>query len=62
MLDDEYHFVLQCQKHALLRERYIGMYFYKNPSMFKFIQLMSTSNVKTLNNLAIFVKKAFANV
>ena len=33
-LDDEYHFVLECSRHTVLRRKYITNYFYRKPSMY----------------------------
>ena len=53
-IEDEYHFVLKCSKYQILRNVYIPNYYTRNPSMFKFIELLNCDKVKTLNNLAVF--------
>ena len=58
-LEDEYHFVLVCPLYADLRQKYIKKYFYKKPSVHKFIELMSTKNNSILKNLSKFVLEAF---
>ena len=58
-LDDEYHFVLECSRHTVLRRKYIPNYFYRNPSMYKFVKLLSDDNLVTRNRLATFVRLGF---
>ena len=57
-LEDEYHFVLICPRYNNLRMQLIKTYYYKNPSMLKFIQLLNSTG-KVLKNLALYVPKAF---
>jgi hypothetical protein len=59
VLEDEFHFVLVCPVYSQLRKQYVSKYYYERPSMFKFIELMSSVNVKTITKLANFVFKAF---
>lgn len=59
MLEDEFHFVLQCVRYDDLRSQYITKHFYTRPNMYKFVKLMSSSNESILKNLALYVKKAF---
>ena len=58
-LDDEYHFVLECSRHTVLRHKYIPNYFYRRPSMYKFMKLLSDANLVTRNRLATFVRLGF---
>ena len=51
-LDDEYHFVLECSLHDRIRKLYIPRYYQTHPSMYTFIELMSTTVSGTLKNLA----------
>ena len=55
VLGDEYHLLLVCKSLSDLIPRYIPEYYFKYPSMYKFIALMSTAHVKTIRNLATFV-------
>ena len=59
LLEDEYHFILECNIYAELhvRNKYIPKYFWRRPSLFKFIELMNT--MKILRNLSIFIYHAF---
>ena len=59
LVEDEYHFVLECNIYSELRNRYIPKYFWRRPSMLKFTELMNTSNIKILRNLSIYIFHAF---
>ena len=54
-LEDEYHFLLECTLHTANRTKFIKMYYWRHPSMFKCIQLMTTTNQKELRNLGKYV-------
>ena len=58
-IEDEYHFVLVCTMYNELRVKYINRYYRRDPSVFKFIQLMSSDDTKTINTLSYFVYNAF---
>ena len=58
-LEDEYHFVLVCAAYNELRVKYINIHFRCNPSVFKFLQLMNSSDTTTINNLSYFIYNAF---
>ena len=53
-IEDEFHFVIVCPKYTYLRNKYINKYHINRPSMFKFVQLLNSTNVKARNNPAIF--------
>ena len=57
-IEDEFHFILMCPKYVDLRNKYINKYYTNRPNMFKFINLLNSVNIKTLNNLANFCIKA----
>ena len=57
-IEDEFHFVLICPVFNDIRRIYMKRYYTKNPSMFKFLQLLNSGG-KQLNNLALYVTKAF---
>ena len=59
VLGDAYHFVLICSSNNLesLISRLIIKHVNVIPSMFKFIKLISSTGVKTINNLSIFIHK-----
>ena len=58
-LDDEYHFVIECNLVKSLRKNLIPKYYWNHPSMYKFLSLINTDNQQILNNLAEFTKKGF---
>jgi hypothetical protein len=37
-VEDEYHFILECDRYTDIRCKYIKKYYYRNPSTFKLIQ------------------------
>ena len=58
-LEDEFHFVIKCSLYVDLRKKYIDAYFWKNPSMFKFIDLVMSTDETTVRKLGLFLTKAF---
>ena len=58
-LEDEYHFVLVCAAYNELRVKYMNIHFRRNPSVFKFLQLINSSDTTTINNLSYFIYNAF---
>ena len=61
-IEDEFHFILQCDCYNAIRRQYIKPYYYKRPSSFKLIQLLSTENVKDICNLCKFLFHAFKRI
>ena len=59
VLEDEYHFVLECCNYAHLRILYIPRYFRVRPNMRKFVELLTSNRKKDIRNLAIYTYKAF---
>ena len=58
-IEDEYHFVIKCPIYSDIRVKYIKPAYIRNPSMYKFIKLMSTARKRELVNLSKFVFEAF---
>jgi hypothetical protein len=58
VLEDEFHFVLQCPLYAELRKTYISAQFTTRPNMYKFIHLISSESQVIVTKLATFVYKA----
>ena len=58
-LEDEFHFVLECPLYDDFRKQYIGQYYFRRPSMFEFIKLVSSKRKSQVKNLATFIFKAF---
>lgn len=59
VLEDEYHFVIECGLYENLRKQYISRYYWQRPSMFKFITLISSTNEGCLRKLCVFIYQAF---
>ena len=51
---DEFHYLFICRVFQEDRNRLLKEYYRKFPSMYKFIELMSTTNMKDLRKLAEF--------
>ena len=58
VLEDEFHFVLQCKRYINLRKQYISQYYWRHPNMIKFIVLINSDNVNTVKRLACYIEKA----
>ena len=54
-IEDEYHFILQCPIYDTFRKQYIKKYYYRNSSVYKLLQLLSTENIKELRGLGNFL-------
>ena len=59
VLDDEYHFVLECKMLEDLITKYIPSTYRTRPNMYKLINLFDCTNENTVRNLSIFINKAF---
>lgn len=55
VLEDEFHFVIECTMPLDLTKRYIPSYFWKRPSMFKSIELINSSNETLIRKLSTFI-------
>jgi hypothetical protein len=58
VLEDEYHFMLECSSYTNLRNIYIPKRYHQHPSMLLFIEMMTSTNVKLLRNIACYTNKA----
>ena len=56
-IEDEFHFLLVCPFYDNFRKMYIKKYYYKKPSTYKLIQLLSTENVSELCKLGKYLYK-----
>ena len=56
--EDEFHFVFECALYVEIIT-YISKYFWKHPSMIKFIELLCTDSKKNIKMLSMYVDKAF---
>ena len=52
MLEDEFHFVLECTRYNDLRQTLILNYYQRRPNMFKLIELFESDVKKIQRNLA----------
>ena len=59
ILEDEFHFILECPLYQQLRKKYVNMYFLKRPNIPKFISLINSENEIEIRNLSIYIFKAF---
>ena len=58
-VEDEYHFTLICSRYNNdIRRLYLKQYYYRCPSVFKFIQLMQSDSYE-LKKLCRYVHEAF---
>ena len=58
ILQNEYHFLIECPVYCNLKTMYVKRYHRVNPSIFK-LELVSTNNKRDIKNLATYVYKAF---
>ena len=58
-IEDEFHFLLECNLYNDLRVQYIKRYYWNRPNILRLKELMSTTNKKTIRNLSIYIEKAF---
>ena len=58
VLEDEYHFFLECSLYNDLRNAFILQYYRRRPNMQKFIDLLTCENEDIIKNLCMFVYKA----
>ena len=59
VMEDEYHFVIECNRYNELRKKYIPKYYFQRPSMYKFVELVTTENNILMNKFGSFVYQAF---
>ena len=57
-IEDKYHFVIKCPTYNDIRVKYIKSVYIRNPSMYKFIKLMSSEKKTELVNISKFVFEA----
>lgn len=57
--EDEYHFLLICDKYLDIRRQYLPEKYINNPNMHKFNMIMSTQNEITIQSLAMYLHYAF---
>ena len=57
-IEDEYHFVINCERYTNIRTKYLNPFYYVRPSMFKFISLLKSDDEHILFNLSKYIKEA----
>ena len=61
-LGDEFHYLLKCELFSEDRRKYIKQYYYRNPNILKYNELMNTTNIPMLKKLCIFIGKILKSV
>ena len=61
VIGNEYHIMLVCPNESIadLRNKYVPPYYRNNPTKRKFIMLMQSDDIKTLNSLSFFLRGVF---
>ena len=54
-IEDEYHFILVCSRYNDLRRKYFKQYYWRNPSAYKLVTLLSVINVKEMTNFGKYL-------
>ena len=58
-IEDEYHMIMICEHFRDVRVKYIKPFYYKRPSMWKFVQLMNSTSKRDRFKLMLFLKITF---
>ena len=58
-IEDEYHMILISEHFRDVRVKYIKLFYYKRPSMLKFIDLMRSTRNNDRFKLMLFIKNIF---
>ena len=62
-IGDEFHIILECKSlDNILRKNHLCKYYYQNPNIIKFKELMSTNKKKMSENLCFFIVKIYDTV
>ena len=59
VLEDEFHFLLECSLYNDLRKQYISKYYWNRPNIPKFVELIASTSKSTCRKLSMYVHKAF---
>ena len=59
VIEDEFHFVLECKLFTDIRNRYIPIFSRKHPSVYTLMTLINNENKNIIRNLAVFIQEAF---
>ena len=55
VLEDEYHFVIECPLYIDLRIKYVPCYYRRRPNMQKFVELINLTDAPTVRKLSMFI-------
>ena len=58
IVEDEKHFVIECNAYNNLREQYIPRKYFNHHSDINYVKLMSSDSYIVLNNSAVYIRKA----
>ena len=58
-IEDEFHFILKCPIYNEYKQKFVKRYYRTRPRVFKLTQLLSTNNIKELNNLGKYLYFAY---
>ncbi|MCW4343991.1 MAG: reverse transcriptase family protein [Candidatus Thiodiazotropha endolucinida] len=61
-IGDEFHYVLRCDFFQNDRKKYVNKYFYRRTNIFKYNELMNTTNDMMLKKLALFICKILKTI
>ena len=59
VIEDEYHFLLECSTYSDLRKEYLPEESFAHPNLYKFVKLMRSNDSEEILNLCNFLYKAF---
>ena len=59
VVEDEYHFVIECKLFNELRIKYLPRYFWVRSSMYKFVELLHSENINHIRKLGTYTYHAF---
>jgi len=54
-IENEMHVILLCPSYVNLRKQFIKSYYWKKPSVYKMLQLLSVTNTNELCNLGKYI-------
>ena len=57
-VENEYHFLLECVAYNSIRQKLIPTYYWNPPSIHKYILLMNRTDLRWLNNFAMYIQEA----
>ena len=55
LVEDEYHFLIECPLYRDLREKFLPKYYWKRPSVYKVVELVSNERRKCIIKLGSFI-------